>query len=84
MKIGFSGTGRMGVAMCLHLIDNKHSLTVWNRTTRKTKPVVMPVQPASEALLRCSRRMTSSSTSSSTIKPPRPSTAAVTAFCQPI
>lgn len=40
MKIGFSGTGRMGVAMCLHLIDNKHSLTVWNRTTRKTKPVV--------------------------------------------
>ena len=37
MKIGLSGTGRMGAAMGLHLIDNKHALAVWNRTTSKTR-----------------------------------------------
>jgi 3-hydroxyisobutyrate dehydrogenase len=40
MNIGFCGTGRMGAAMCLHLMENKHKLTVWNRTARKAKPVV--------------------------------------------
>ena len=39
MNIGFCGTGRMGAAMCLHLMENKNKLTVWNRTPRKTKPV---------------------------------------------
>lgn len=37
MKIGLSGTGRMGTAMGLHLMEQKHKLAVWNRTARKTK-----------------------------------------------
>ena len=40
MKIGLSGTGRMGTAMGLHLMDNKHKLAVWNRTSRKTRELV--------------------------------------------
>lgn len=37
MNIGLSGTGRMGTAMGLHLMEQKHKLTVWNRTAKKTK-----------------------------------------------
>ena len=37
MKIGIAGTGRMGAAMALRLIDVGHELTVWNRTPGKTK-----------------------------------------------
>jgi 3-hydroxyisobutyrate dehydrogenase len=40
MKIGLSGTGRMGTAMGLHLIDNQHDLSVWNRTASKTRELV--------------------------------------------
>lgn len=37
MKIGIAGTGRMGAAMALRLMDSGHELTVWNRTAEKTK-----------------------------------------------
>jgi 3-hydroxyisobutyrate dehydrogenase len=37
MKIGIAGTGRMGTAMTLRLMDVGHELTVWNRTPEKTK-----------------------------------------------
>jgi len=39
MEIGFCGTGRMGAAMVLRLIDQGHTLTVWNRTEAKAKPL---------------------------------------------
>jgi len=37
MRIGIAGTGRMGTAMTLRLMDVGHELTVWNRTPEKTK-----------------------------------------------
>ena len=37
MRIGIAGTGRMGAAMTLRLMDTGHELTVWNRTPEKTK-----------------------------------------------
>jgi 3-hydroxyisobutyrate dehydrogenase len=37
MKIGIAGTGRMGTAMALRLLDKGHDVTVWNRTGDKTK-----------------------------------------------
>src|SRR5438132_7480484 len=37
MKIGIVGTGRMGTAIALRLLDNGHDVTVWNRTADKTK-----------------------------------------------
>lgn len=40
MDIGFCGTGRMGTAMVLRLIDQGHRLTVWNRTEAKAKPLL--------------------------------------------
>jgi len=39
MKIGIAGTGRMGAAMALRLMEVGHELTVWNRTPEKTKPL---------------------------------------------
>ena len=32
MKIGIAGTGRMGAAIALRLMDVGHDVTVWNRT----------------------------------------------------
>jgi 3-hydroxyisobutyrate dehydrogenase len=40
MKIGLCGTGRMGVAMGERLIEKGHTLTVWNRTAARAKPLV--------------------------------------------
>ena len=37
MRIGVAGTGRMGAAIALRLMDVGHDLTVWNRTPAKTK-----------------------------------------------
>ncbi len=37
MKIGIAGTGRMGAAIALRLMEVGHQLTVWNRTPGKTK-----------------------------------------------
>jgi 3-hydroxyisobutyrate dehydrogenase len=39
MKIGIAGLGRMGAAMAARLMEVGHSLTVWNRTPDKTKPL---------------------------------------------
>ena len=39
-KIGFIGIGLMGKGMSLNLIKAGYTVTVWNRTTSKTKPVV--------------------------------------------
>ena len=36
MKIGLAGTGRMGAAMALRLLDLKYDLSVWNRSIEKT------------------------------------------------
>jgi 3-hydroxyisobutyrate dehydrogenase len=40
MDIGFCGTGRMGSAMVLRLLDQGHRLTVWNRTAAKADPLL--------------------------------------------
>ncbi len=40
MQIGIAGIGRMGAAIGLRLIDAGHSLTVWNRSAEKLKPLV--------------------------------------------
>jgi 3-hydroxyisobutyrate dehydrogenase-like beta-hydroxyacid dehydrogenase len=37
MKIGFVGTGRMGLAMARRLINAGHELRVWNRTREKAQ-----------------------------------------------
>jgi len=37
MRIGIAGTGRMGAAMGLRLMEVGHELTVWNRTPGKTE-----------------------------------------------
>ena len=37
MKIGLVGTGRMGAAMALRLMNCGHEITVWNRTAEKTR-----------------------------------------------
>ncbi|MGE5523650.1 MAG: NAD(P)-dependent oxidoreductase [Rhodospirillaceae bacterium] len=37
MKIGLAGTGRMGAAMAQRLLSLGYELTVWNRTTDKTR-----------------------------------------------
>ena len=36
MKIGIAGTGRMGTAIALRLLELDHEITVWNRTPEKT------------------------------------------------
>ena len=40
MEIGFCGTGRMGSAMVLRLIEQGHRVTVWNRTEAKAAPLL--------------------------------------------
>jgi 3-hydroxyisobutyrate dehydrogenase len=40
LRIGIAGTGRMGAAMALRLLDSGHDVSVWNRSTEKTKPLV--------------------------------------------
>jgi 3-hydroxyisobutyrate dehydrogenase len=40
MHIGMAGVGRMGSAMSLRLMEVGHTLTVWNRTADKLKPLV--------------------------------------------
>lgn len=40
MDIGFCGTGRMGSAMVLRLLEQGHRLTVWNRTAAKAAPLL--------------------------------------------
>src|SRR5215207_1037286 len=39
MQIGIAGLGRMGAAIALRLVEVGHTLTVWNRSPEKAKPV---------------------------------------------
>ena len=39
MQIGIAGLGRMGAAMAARLMDVGHTLTVWNRSAEKAKPL---------------------------------------------
>lgn len=39
MEIGVAGLGRMGVAIAQRLMEVGHTLTVWNRTAAKAKPL---------------------------------------------
>jgi 3-hydroxyisobutyrate dehydrogenase len=39
MNVGVAGTGRMGAAIALRLIDLGHKVAVWNRTPTKTAPL---------------------------------------------
>ena len=40
MKVGWIGTGVMGVSMCKHLLNAQYSLSVFNRTPEKAKPLL--------------------------------------------
>jgi 3-hydroxyisobutyrate dehydrogenase len=40
MKVGVAGLGMMGAAIAQRLIEVGHTVTVWNRTADKVKPVV--------------------------------------------
>lgn len=40
MKIGWIGTGVMGVSMCKHLLNAQYSLAVYNRTAEKAKSLI--------------------------------------------
>jgi 3-hydroxyisobutyrate dehydrogenase len=40
MQIGIAGLGRMGAAAAARLIEAGHTLTVWNRSPEKAKPLV--------------------------------------------
>ena len=40
MKISWIGTGVMGTSMAMHLMSAGHDMTVYNRTTNKTKELV--------------------------------------------
>src|ERR1044072_1456221 len=42
MQIGIAGLGRMGAAIALRLMEVGHTLTVWNRSPGKAKPVTDP------------------------------------------
>src|SRR5919197_2204680 len=40
MNVGIAGLGMMGAAIAQRLIEVGHTVTVWNRTADKVKPVV--------------------------------------------
>src|SRR3954467_14901292 len=40
MQIGIAGLGRMGAAVAARLMEVGHTVTVWNRTPDKAKPLV--------------------------------------------
>ena len=53
MRIGIAGTGRMGAAIAVRLLDRHHSVAVWNRSPAKTKPLAdagATVAPTPQAL----------------------------------
>ena len=40
LKIGWIGTGVMGLSMCKHLLNANFPLAVYNRTPEKAKPLI--------------------------------------------
>ena len=55
MKVGFIGTGRMGLAMARRLIEAKHDLAVFNRTAAKTGELVKAGAKAAGSLAQAAR-----------------------------
>lgn len=49
MRIALLGTGRMATHLGRHLLDAGHELTVWNRTTSRTEPLVSAGATAAES-----------------------------------
>ena len=43
MRIGIAGTGRMGAAMARRLLGFNHTVTVWNRTSEKSRALAEAV-----------------------------------------
>lgn len=50
VRLGWLGTGRMGTAMARRLVDAGEDVTVWNRTTAKTEPLVAAGASAVESI----------------------------------
>jgi 3-hydroxyisobutyrate dehydrogenase len=40
LKVGWIGTGVMGLSMCKHLMAASYNLSVYNRTPEKAKPLL--------------------------------------------
>ncbi len=40
MRVAILGTGKMGSAICLRLLENGHVVTVWNRTRNRLEPLL--------------------------------------------
>jgi 3-hydroxyisobutyrate dehydrogenase len=40
MKVGWIGTGVMGLSMCKHLLNAQYSLSIYTRTAEKAKPLL--------------------------------------------
>lgn len=40
LKVGWIGTGVMGLSMCKHLLAASYNLAVYNRTPEKAKPLL--------------------------------------------
>lgn len=40
LRVGWIGTGVMGLSMCKHLINASYNLSVYNRTPEKAKPIL--------------------------------------------
>src|SRR4051812_13362060 len=60
MKIGIAGTGRMGTAMALRLLDKGYEVNVWNRSPEKTVTAAAAgasVVPTSAALAAASDKI---------------------------
>ena len=55
MKVGFIGTGRMGLAMARRLIEAKHDLGVFNRTPDKIKGLIGAGAKAMSSLAQAAR-----------------------------
>src|SRR5262249_11303725 len=57
MRIAFLGLGNMGTPMAIHLLSKGHELTVFNRTTAKTRPLIEAgaklARTAAEAVENC-------------------------------
>src|SRR6266545_1861960 len=49
MRIAFLGLGRMGRELAAHLVTDGHDVTVWNRTSSATAPLVERGAKAAES-----------------------------------
>jgi 3-hydroxyisobutyrate dehydrogenase len=55
MKVGICGTGKMGTAIAMRLMDKGHEIVVWNRTAERAAPLVEKgaTEVATPAALAC-------------------------------